>query len=217
MNTLAPWTIIPVDRLHWPAGSWSEPTPHIAVQKPSGLLCRLCPLAEAGALDRLHTPGSFGVLVTSFAGSPNRAHFFNACPASEARPPAKQKSLARIGLSLRKQNLSSHDISRALHATTFSATRGIAAILKRRALPLPRRLERLAAPPAPVHGGEVSDGPELDLTNARLFRTKCGGPFLFPLPSLDHFRRLDQLTGAQPDSRVQIVPVPPARCGRSWH
>src|SRR5438067_4156949 len=59
-----------------------------------------------------YTPGSFRVLVHQFRHQPTRDFFIP--PARVGRPPGKQERLRDHVVALRKQNLSVHDISRAL-------------------------------------------------------------------------------------------------------
>ena len=59
-----------------------------------------------------YTPGSFRVLVHQFRKQPE--HNFFAQTAGAGRPLSKQKRLREQVVALRKQNLSVHDISRAL-------------------------------------------------------------------------------------------------------
>src|ERR1700741_915326 len=69
------------------------------------------PSAEAAARFG-STPGSLRVLVHQFRHQPERDFFIPT--ASAGRPPGKQKRLRQRVVALRKQNLSVHDISRAL-------------------------------------------------------------------------------------------------------
>jgi hypothetical protein len=135
------------------------------------------PSAEA-AVRFGYTPGSFRVLVHQFRNQPKRDFFTPT--ASEGRPPGKQNRLREQVVALRKQNLSVHDISRALARDGESLSPAvIAAILKREGFAkLPRRLDdERPDQPRPVVA-EVADVRELDLT-PRDFRTKFGGLFLF--------------------------------------
>src|SRR5438270_12523485 len=59
-----------------------------------------------------YTPGSFRVLVHQFRNQPKRDFFLPG--ARQGRPPGKQTRLREQVIALRKQNLSVHDISRAL-------------------------------------------------------------------------------------------------------
>jgi hypothetical protein len=129
-----------------------------------------------------YTPGSFRVLVHQFRNQPRRQFFLSA--AQEARSPGKQKRLRDQVVALRKQNLSVHDISRALAREDESLSpAAVAAILKEEGFAkLPRRLdEERPNQPRPVVG-DVADVRQLDLT-PRAVHTDFGGLFLF-LPDL---------------------------------
>jgi hypothetical protein len=125
-----------------------------------------------------YTPGSFRVLVHQFRNQPKR-DFFVPMP-REGRPPGKQRRLREQVISLRKQNLSVHDISRALAREGESLSpAAVAAILKDEGFAkLPRRAddERPDHPRPAV--ADVADVRGLDLT-PRSLRTKFGGLFLF--------------------------------------
>src|SRR5262249_46782750 len=98
------------------------------------------PSAEAAA--RLgYTPASFRVLVHQFRKQPER-DFFIPTP-REGRPPGRQRRLRDQAVALRKQNLSVHDISRALARDGEALSpAAVAAILKREGFAkLPRRLD----------------------------------------------------------------------------
>jgi len=129
-----------------------------------------------------YTPGSFRVLVHQFRNQPER-DFFIPTP-REGRPPGKQKRLRELVVALRKQNLSVHDISRALarDGETLSPA-AVAAILKKEGFAkLPRRLDdERPERPRPVVA-DLADVRQLDLT-PRAVHTDFGGLFLF-LPDL---------------------------------
>jgi transposase-like protein len=77
-----------------------------------------------------YTPASFRVLVHQFRNQPDR-DFFLPTP-REGRPPSRQRRLRDQVVALRKQNLSVHDISRALARDGESLSpAAVAAILKR--------------------------------------------------------------------------------------
>jgi transposase-like protein len=140
-------------------------------------------LTSAEAAARFgYTPGSFRVLIHQFRNHPGR-DFFRP-PTRETRPLAKQQRLRERVVILRKQNLSVHDISRALarDGTSLSPA-AVAAILEKEGFAkLPRRRDdERPDQPRPVVA-EVADVRQLDLT-PRGFRTKFGGLFLF-LPDL---------------------------------
>src|SRR4051812_27970777 len=139
------------------------------------------PSAEAAARFG-YTPGSFRVLVHQFRNQPGASFFLPST--RETRPFAKQERLREQVVKLRKQNLSVHDISRALARDGKSLSpAAVAAILKKEGFAkLPRRRDdERPDQPRPVVA-EVADVRQLDLT-PRGFRTKFGGLFLF-LPDL---------------------------------
>jgi hypothetical protein len=161
------------------------------------------PSAEAAARFG-YTPGSFRVLVHQFRNQP-RGDFF-VPTAHEGRPPGKQIRLREQVVALRKQNLSVHDISRALTRDGGSLSpAAVAAILKEEGFAkLPRRLddERLDQPRPVV--AEVADFRQLDVT-PRGFHTKFGGLFLF-VPWLIS-ARLDKLLGRSGFPGSKMVPA----------
>jgi Transposase DDE domain len=125
-----------------------------------------------------YTPGSFRVLVHQFRTQPDRDFFAPA--ARQGRPPGKQKRLRQQVIALRKQNLSVHDISRALARDGAALSpAAVAVILKEEGFAkLPRRADdERPDRPGPVVA-EVADVRCLDLT-PRPLRTKFGGLFLF--------------------------------------
>jgi hypothetical protein len=135
------------------------------------------PSAEAAARFG-YTPGSFRVLVHQFRNQPGRDFF--APTARQGRPPGKRKRLREQVVALRKQNLSVHDISRALARDGESLSpAAVAAILEEEGFAkLPRRADdERPDQPRPVVA-EVADVRQLDLT-PRHFRTKFGGLYLF--------------------------------------
>ena len=135
------------------------------------------PSAEAAARFG-YTPGSFRVLVHQFRNQPGRDFFVPT--ARQGRPPGKRKRLREQVVALRKQNLSVHDISRALARDDESLSpAAVAAILEEEGFAkLPRRGDdERPNQPRPVVA-EVADVRQLDLT-PRHFRTKFGGLYLF--------------------------------------
>ena len=148
-----------------------------------------------------YTPGSFRVLVHQFRNQPRRDFFISS--AHDGRPPGKQKRLRQQIVALRKQNLSVHDISRALAVDGQSLSpAAIAAILKEEGFAkLPRRRDDERPDQARPVVAEAADVRQLDLT-PRSFRTKFGGLFLF-LPWLTS-AGLDQLLarGGFPGSKM---------------
>ena len=125
-----------------------------------------------------YTPGSFRVLVHEFRNQPERDFFIRAV--GVGRPPGKQNRLREQVIALRKQNLSVHDISRALARDGESLSpAAIAAILKAEGFAkLPRRFDDERPEQSRPVVAEMADVRELDLT-PRNFRTKFGGLFLF--------------------------------------
>lgn len=140
-------------------------------------------LPSAEAATRFgYTPGSFRVLVHQFRNGPNRDFF--ASNTYQGRTPGKQKRLRQQVVALRKQNLSVHDISRALARDGEALSpAAVAAILKEGGFAkLPRRgSEERPDRPGPVTA-DVADVRQLDLA-LRHVHTKFGGLFLF-LPDL---------------------------------
>jgi hypothetical protein len=139
------------------------------------------PAAEAAARFG-YTPGSFRVLIHQFRHHPKRDFFVPT--ARPGRPLGKQDRLREQVVGLRKQNLSVHDISRALAREGEALSpAAVAAILKEEGFAkLPRRRDdERPDQPRPVVA-DVADVRRLDLTPRR-FRTRFGGVFLF-LPGL---------------------------------
>jgi hypothetical protein len=125
-----------------------------------------------------YTPGSFRVLVHQFRNRPDRDFFAPA--ARQGRPPGKQKRLRQLVIALRKQNLSVHDISRALARDGEALSpAAVAVILEEEGFAkLPRRADdERPERPGPIVA-EVADVRRLDLTPRHL-RTQFGGLFLF--------------------------------------
>src|SRR3954453_2664136 len=135
------------------------------------------PSAEAAARFG-YTPGSFRVLVHQFRNQPGRDFFVPTARAG--RPPGKRIRMREQVVALRKQNLSVHDISRALARDGEALSpAAVAAILEEEGFAkLPRRGDdERPDQPRPVVA-EAADVRRLDLT-PRHFRTKFGGLFLF--------------------------------------
>jgi len=140
-------------------------------------------LPSAEAANRFgYTSGSFRVLCHEFRRNPRREFFLP--PATGPKHAPKVDPVRELVVSLRKQNLSIYDISRALkreghHLSPVS----VSILLKQEGFArLPRRRdeERPATPRPQV--ADVADVRQLDLS-PRQFRTKFGGLFLF-LPYL---------------------------------
>src|SRR4051794_17712127 len=125
-----------------------------------------------------YTPGSFRALVHQFRTRPQRDFFVPTARAG--RPPGKQIRLREQVVALRKQNLSVHDISRALARDDESLSpAAVATILEEEGFAkLPRRAaDERPDQPRPVVA-DVADVRQLDLT-PRHVRTKFGGLYLF--------------------------------------
>src|SRR3954470_13825167 len=125
-----------------------------------------------------YTPGSFRVLVHQFRSQPGRDFFVPT--ARQGRPPGKRTRLREQVITLRKQKLSVHDISRALGRDgEVLSPAAVALILKEEGFAkLPRRADdERPDQPRPIVA-DAADVRQLDLT-PRGFRTKFGGLFLF--------------------------------------
>jgi hypothetical protein len=129
-----------------------------------------------------YTPGSFRVLCHAFRQNPNRAFFLP--PSKNAKVVPEKERVHETIVSLRKQNLSIYDISRALGQSGKALSPpAIAAILKQEGFArLPRRPDEDRPASIRPEVAAVADVNELDLS-PRQFRTKFGGLFLF-LPYL---------------------------------
>ena len=140
-------------------------------------------LPSAQAATRFgYTPGSFRVLLHQFRAQPERGFFTPT--ARQGRPTGKKKRLRDLVVALRKQNLSVHDISRALARDGEAISpAAIATILEEEGFAkLPRRRdEERPDHPRPTVA-DAADVRPIDLS-PRHFRTKFGGLFLF-LPYL---------------------------------
>ena len=129
-----------------------------------------------------YTPASFRVLVHQFRHQPRREFFLP--PAREGRPPGKQERLRQQVISLRKQNLSIHDITRSLARDGESLSpAAVATILKEEGFAkLPRRRDQERPDQLRPVVGDMADVRQLDLA-PRVLHTKFAGLFLF-LPDL---------------------------------
>jgi len=139
------------------------------------------PSAEAARLFS-YTPGSFRVLCHAFRQNPNRAFFLP--PSKNPKVVPEKERVHETIVSLRKQNLSIYDISRALGQSGKALSPpAIAAVLKQEGFArLPRRPDEDRPASIRPEVAAVADVNELDLS-PRQFRTKFGGLFLF-LPYL---------------------------------
>ncbi len=160
-----------------------------------------------------YTPGSFRVLVHQFRNQPERDFFIP--PPHEGRPPGKQNRLREQVIALRKQNLSVHDISRALAREGESLSpAAVAAILKEEGFAkLPRRLDdERPDQPRPVVA-DVADVRQLDLT-PRTVPHQVRRPV--PLPALAGLGRPGRAPGTRRLPRIEDGPGRAAPCGRCW-
>ena len=129
-----------------------------------------------------YSPQSFRVLVHRFRQQPGRAFFLPPTRGPQAAP--KKDQARELVISLRKQNLSIYDISRALarEGLSFSPV-SVAQVLREEGFArLPRRDDDQRPPGTRPTVADVADVRELDL-QPRQFRTQFGGLFLF-LPML---------------------------------
>ena len=125
-----------------------------------------------------YTEGSFRVLAHKFRQDPRRQFFL--APAKGPQQSPKRDLVREQVVTLRKQNLSIYDISRALEKDghTLSAV-SVSAILKEEGFArLPRRRDEEQPPHARATKAAVADVRQLDLS-PREFRTKFGGLYLF--------------------------------------
>lgn len=137
-----------------------------------------------------YSPQSFRVLVHRFRQNPDRDFFVPPVRTPHAAP--KRERARNLIITLRKQNLSIYDISRALAREGLSYSPvAIAQLLKEEGFArLPRRADEERPEATKPTAAEVADVRELDWT-PRHFRTQCGGLFLF-LPFLAQIP-LDQI------------------------
>jgi transposase len=151
-----------------------------------------------------YTPASFRVLVHRFRQQPERAFFLAPARGPHAAP--KKDQARELVISLRKQNLSIYDISRALarEGLSFSPV-SVAQLLREEGFArLPRRDDDQRPAGTRPTVADVADVRELDL-QPRQFRTQFGGLFLF-LPMLAQlpFERILR-SAALPGS--QLIPA----------
>jgi hypothetical protein len=129
-----------------------------------------------------YTPNSFRVLVHHFRRDPNRAFFLQ--PTKTPRSSPKKVQARDLIITLRKQNLSIYDISRALarEGLNYSPV-AVGHLLKEEGFArLPRRADDERPSDTRPTSADVADVRELNL-EPRHFRTQAGGLFLF-LPFL---------------------------------
>jgi Transposase DDE domain len=154
-----------------------------------------------------YTTGSFRALIHQFRQDPDRLFFLN--PTKGPHPPPKQTQLRTQVITLRKQNLSIYDISRALHQTGQPLSpAAVAHILHEEGFAkLPRRADEERPPGTRPTRADVADVQLLNL-QPRTLHTKFGGLFLFlPLLATLPFDRLVRQAGF-PGSAM--IPAPHA-------
>jgi len=137
-----------------------------------------------------YSPQSFRVLVHRFRQNLERDFFLPPLRTPRAAP--KKQQARDLIITLRKQNLSIYDISRALarEGLVYSSV-AVAQLLKEEGFArLPRRADAERPVGAKPTAADVADVRALDWT-PRHFRTQCGGLFLF-LPFLAQIP-LDQI------------------------
>lgn len=136
-------------------------------------------LPSAEAASRFgYSPGSFRVLCHQFRNDPDRPFFLIPTRGPKAHP--KRDRVRTEVISLRKQNLSIYDISRALRTTGQKLSPvAVSMILKEEGFArLPRRAEEERPAGRRPTAAQVANVAELDLS-PRSFRTRFGGLFLF--------------------------------------
>jgi hypothetical protein len=125
-----------------------------------------------------YTPGSLRVMASEFRRNPDRDFFLP----SERRikPDSKRKQFRDVVVSLRKQNLSIHDISRTLsrEGRPVSAATVSTILAEEGFARLPRRGDEERPGQVRPETADAADVRALDLS-PRHFRTKFGGLFLF--------------------------------------
>ncbi len=142
-----------------------------------------------------YSPASFRVLVHRFRHQADHAFFLPPARGPHAAP--KRDRARELILTLRKQNLSIYDISRALAREDLSYSPvSVAEVLRAEGFArLPRRRDDERPPTTRPTVATVADVRALDL-QPRQFRTQFGGLFLFaPLLAAIPFDRLLQRAG----------------------
>lgn len=129
-----------------------------------------------------YTPGSVRVMAHEFRSNPGREFFLP--PERDTKTDTKRKQLRDSVVTLRKQNLSVHDISRALsrEGRPVSAATVSTILAQEGFARLPRRADDERPDQVRPEKADAADVRALDLS-PRHFRTKFGGLFLF-LPLL---------------------------------
>jgi transposase len=148
-----------------------------------------------------YTPASFRVLVHRFRQDPDRDFFLPPTRGPQAAP--KKDAARELIITLRKQNLSIYDISRALarEGLAYSPVSVSQVLTQEGFARLPRRRDEERPPGTRPTVADVADVRALDL-QPRQFRTQFGGLFLF-LPFLAQipFDRIVRRAGL-PGSRM---------------
>ena len=141
------------------------------------------PSAEA-AMKFGYTPGSFRVLCHQFRQNPHREFFLPPKRTKEGTPTRTRDNVRQQIITLRKQNLSVYDISKALdEAGNKRSPPAIWHVLNEEGFArLPRRREDERPATTKPEIAAVADASQFDL-RPRRFRTQFGGLFLF-LPYL---------------------------------
>jgi transposase len=129
-----------------------------------------------------YTEGSFRVLAHGFRQNPHRQFFLP--PAKGPHKAPKKDTVRERVITLRKENFSIYDISKALNTDGHKISPvSVSLILKKEGFAkLPRRRDEERPPGLHPIKAEIADVRQLDLA-PRHFRTKFGGLFLF-LPFL---------------------------------
>jgi hypothetical protein len=125
-----------------------------------------------------YTAGSLRVMAHEFRRNPDRSFFL---PSDrQIRPDSKRKRLRESVVTLRKQNLSVHDISRTLsrEGQPVSVATVSAILTEEGFARLPRRADDERPDQVRPEAAEAADVRSLDLSPRR-FRTRFGGLFLF--------------------------------------
>ena len=151
-----------------------------------------------------YTAGAFRVLCHDFRKDPDRKFFVSPSKGPTVAP--KMERARALAISLRKENMSIYDISRALsEARTPLGPAAVGVLLKREGFTkLPRRHDDDRPSLARPSVADVADVRELDLTPRRI-HTRFGGLFLF-LPYLATMP-FDKLMGQAGLPGSEMVPV----------
>jgi hypothetical protein len=125
-----------------------------------------------------YTPGSFRILCHHFRQNPKRQFFLPPAKGPQASP--KTDKIRDTVITLRKQNLSIYDISRALNTQGQSISPVAVSLLLREEgfARLPRRADEERTGIRRPEAAAVANFTQLDLS-PRHFRTQFGGLFLF--------------------------------------